>query len=350
MHRRTPVPFKTAWHALVATALLALSACASQSTTPAISAFQLEQAKEEALAELNALIANQSTVTETAPESYRVGPGDLLKVQVFGVEELDREVRVDGRGKLTLPLIGETHVGGKTVREVEQLIAARYEESYLRNPQINVLVEEYRARRIAVLGAVKAPKVYSVERSVRVIEALAMAGGLDKEAGGTVYVTDRIVDPDSGQPMQRKLIIHLDELLQSGASVDDAGENQLNVLLGEGATVTVPKAGVVYVEGAVHNPGAYTMQGETTVLKAVAMAGGLKFEARGSSIKVLKNEPSAQANSAGSVDIDHVRAHPKDDILLSDGDVVVVETNQLKAGVSTLFKTARGFFGFGIAL
>jgi Periplasmic protein involved in polysaccharide export len=257
--------FRTPWR--VGILVLALVGCASTPPQEQVSEFQ-NKAMQARVDKLNMQLALQSAaagVPKEAPESYRLGPEDLLEVNVFNVPALSREVRVDGQGYVTLPLVGEIAVAGMAIREVENLIAARYEESYLRNPQVSVLIKEHHSHRITVIGAVKEPSVYSVQRKIRLLEALALASGLIKEAGRTVYVTDQVLHPESRQRIQRNLVINLDELIR--------GDSALNVALGEGAVVNVPQAGVVYVEGAVERPGVYPLQGNTTVLQAVAMGG-----------------------------------------------------------------------------
>lgn len=328
---------------------LLLAGCGSvPSRDTEIADFQRDRAQEARVSDLNQQLAmhslSQNYGIEHRSDSYQLGSGDLVEVTVLGVPELSREVRVDGNGAIALPLINDVNVGGKTVAEASDIVAARYEESYLRDPQVSVLVKEHRSLRITVLGSVKEPKVYPVQRRMGVLEALALAGGLTKEAGRTVYVNDRVRDPDSGEPMRRNLVLNLDELINGGA-------DELNVTLGDGAVINVPEAGVVYVEGAVEKPGVYPLQKNTSVLKAIAMAGGLGFEAEGSAIRVLRvSRDGIPQDPMGPIDIENVRQNPESDIELNNGDVVVVETDAFKSALKGFVDTTRGFFGFGYTL
>ncbi|RMD68673.1 MAG: iron dicitrate ABC transporter ATP-binding protein [Gammaproteobacteria bacterium] len=318
-----------------------IAGCASTPHTEELAKLKADKEHQTRIDELNMQLALQSSASSSEPsaeESYRLGPGDVIEVVVFDVPELSREAQVDGYGRITLPLIGEVPVGGKTVAEAERQIASLYEASYVRNPQVSVLVKEHRSHRVTVMGAVKEPKVYAVQRSVRLVDALAMAGGLAENAGHTIHVMDFVID-DKGKRVRRSLVIDLNDLLN--------GKGNLNIVLGENAVIHVPEAGVVYVEGAVKKPGAYPLHRDTTVLKAVTMAGGLEFEAEKSSIKVLRSDAGGPV---AVVDIDHVREHPKDDFTLEDGDVVVVETNAAKSAFSGFFRGIKGIFGFGYSL
>ena len=110
-------------------------------------------------------------------EDYRIGPQDLLEIQVYGLEGLKRDVRVNSRGVVTLPLIGTVAVGGLTSQEAEELIRTSYEKDYLRNPQVSLFIKEYTSQRITVEGAVNRPGVYPIKGQTSLLQALAIAGG-----------------------------------------------------------------------------------------------------------------------------------------------------------------------------
>lgn len=111
---------------------------------------------------------------------YRVGPSDLLKITVFRVEELDRQVRVNNDGRIILPLIGAIEVAGRTAAQIESDIAGRYAAGYLQNPQVTVFVEEFASQRITVGGAVSKPGIYPISSRLTLLQALAVAEGADE--------------------------------------------------------------------------------------------------------------------------------------------------------------------------
>lgn len=120
---------------------------------------------------------------DPGPErTYRIGPYDLLKIEVFQVQELSRQERVNDEGNVTLPLIGSVRVAGLTPREAEQAIAAKLGEEYLQNPQVNIFVAEYASQKVTVTGRVKKPGVFPVAGRTTLMQAIALAGGLDDVA------------------------------------------------------------------------------------------------------------------------------------------------------------------------
>lgn len=111
---------------------------------------------------------------------YRIGPSDLLAVTVFQVQDLDREVRVNNAGQVSLPLIGSVDAAGRTVTELEAQIARAYGGKYLQNPQVSVFVKEFASQRVTVGGAVQKPGVFPLTSSrLTLLQAIALAEGLN---------------------------------------------------------------------------------------------------------------------------------------------------------------------------
>lgn len=108
---------------------------------------------------------------------YRIGPDDLIEVQVFGVDQLTRTVRVNARGLISLPLIGNLEVGGLTAQQAEALIVAKLAANYLQDPQVSLFIREYTSQRVTIEGAVNRPGVYPLRGPTTLLQSLAVAGG-----------------------------------------------------------------------------------------------------------------------------------------------------------------------------
>src|SRR5260370_33792847 len=122
-------------------------------------------------------------------EQYRIGPGDLLDIRVFKRLELSRDaVRVDARGGIRMPLIKEEiNAACKTEAELEKEIETRYKK-YLLQPQVSVFVKEFQSQPVAVLGSVKSPGRFILQRRLRILELLSFVGGPTEQAGRSVQV------------------------------------------------------------------------------------------------------------------------------------------------------------------
>jgi polysaccharide export outer membrane protein len=114
----------------------------------------------------------------SSSEAYRIGPNDLLEINVFRVDELSRSVRVDDRGNISLPLVGSMHVTGMTQQGFEKKLASILSKKYLQNPQVSVFIKEFTSKQVTVGGAVKRPGVFPIKGKTSVMQSIAMAEGL----------------------------------------------------------------------------------------------------------------------------------------------------------------------------
>lgn len=106
---------------------------------------------------------------------YRLGPGDLIKIQVFGESDLTVQTRLPGSGKLSYPFLGEINVAGQTVRQLRNTIANGLAGKYVKNPDVQVYILEYRP--VYITGEVKKPGGYPYVPGLTVIKAVSLAGG-----------------------------------------------------------------------------------------------------------------------------------------------------------------------------
>lgn len=125
---------------------------------------------------------------------YRMGALDLLEISVFQVEDLNRTVRINSSGHISLPLIGAVQAGGKTISELEAMIAAKLEEGFLQNPQVTVFVKEFSSQRVTVEGAVKQPGIYPITGRTSLLQALALAKGFEELAEQRSVVVFRTIE------------------------------------------------------------------------------------------------------------------------------------------------------------
>jgi len=110
-------------------------------------------------------------------DDYRIGPSDVLAINVWKDTELTRVVTVRPDGKISLPLVGELEVTGLTAASVQRLITQRLAE-YISSPQVTVMVQEVKSQTYIVVGKVTKPGSYELGKPTTVLEAIAIAGGL----------------------------------------------------------------------------------------------------------------------------------------------------------------------------
>ena len=125
--------------------------------------------------------------------SYRIGPLDVIRVEVFGAPELTREAEVDAAGNFSLPLAGAVVAAGRTPAELSGAIAAQLRERYLKNPQVSVNIVKAQSKTFTVDGAVREPGLYPIVGRMTLQQAIARARGADQVANLNNVVVFRTV-------------------------------------------------------------------------------------------------------------------------------------------------------------
>ena len=141
--------------------------------------------KSEEISQLNERLF-ASAQMNVSPIDDLIGSGDLLHVSVFEAKDLETKVRVNSRGYVTLPLLGQVLVKGLTAREAEEKTEDLYRKRYIKDPHVNIFIEESFSQRVTVVGQVRSPGTYDYLSKQRLIDVLALVGGLNDKAGRTV--------------------------------------------------------------------------------------------------------------------------------------------------------------------
>jgi polysaccharide export outer membrane protein len=275
-------------------------------------------------------------------KDYKVGAEDQLSVAIYGQDSLNREVRVNGQGEVTMPLVGAVKVAGMTPQEIEKRLAELYDARFLVNPQVTVEVKEFRHQRVAVTGAVAKPGSYEIIGPRTLLEVLSMASGFINQgyptggggqAGDVVDVIRHQNAPDvtaslkagSAKPFAPKtetIVINLRRLV-SGQ------DPQLNIPIRAGDVVHVPFAGTAYVLGGVRKPGNIAVKENITVSQAVALAGGVDPILGTNGITLMRFDDQGKPVTINT-NLSNIIARKDQDLPLKDSDVVVVNVSSLK--------------------
>lgn len=287
----------------------------------------------------------QTTQTPPKTADYQVGPEDLLEIQVFGQDNLNRAVRINGQGEVSLPLIGALKVAGMRSREIERRVMQLYDEKYLHDPQVNVFVKEYRHQRITITGAVEKPGYYEMIGSRSLMEMLGMAGGVSDRAGDTLHIirspanVAAASDNPKGirQPSQgsETIVVDLRRFL-------DESDTRLNLPIQHGDIIRVPHAANAYVYGAVRDPGPVPVKEKLTVSQAVAFRKGLSDTAA-RRVSLLRFDEKGQRVTI-DVDLNAVTKGTEPDVPIKGNDIVVVSDSTTRFLLMRFFDMCTGVF------
>lgn len=232
-----------------------------------------------------------------------IGPGDEVRVQVDGQQDMSGTMYVADDGTLTLALIGAVRVAGlspaEAARSIEQALRGG---QYLVNPHVTIVLTQGRTQRISVLGQVSKPGVYPVESTTTMFDLIAAAGGTTADAADTVF----IIRHEDGGPARVPVDLR---------GLSDPTKALPAVRLKSGDSVFVPRAPEFYIRGEVRTPNKYRLEPGMRVDQAIAKAGGTTD--RGSPNRVSVERKSADGSVRRS------SLHPTD--LVQPDDVIEVK-------------------------
>ena len=244
---------------------------------------------------------------------YVIGRGDVLLIRVWGDEDPTREVVVSPEGQIPFPLIGEVAAEGRSAEEVRRTITERLADGYLVNPQVEVVIKEYKSQKVYVLGQIVRPGTYPLESRASVLEIISRAGGLTEDAGDVAQIIRGQEGWNQGKPLQpdqegveEVITVDLRRMLAG-----KLGKQTIEVRHGD--TIFVPKSAVFYIFGEVNQPGKYRWEEELTVLKAVIIAGGFTDIASKRRMKIRRKDSEGEKKIRGKLDT-----------LVEPGDTVIV--------------------------
>ena len=320
-------------HTFVRTAILFILAVPSifaQQQKTAVAPDVANKSISRVAAETNDRIAQLAHASDVKQGDYLIGSGDLLGIEVFDVPELSRDVRVNETGYISLPLMPTKirAVGLNPIQLQDKLAELLQTNGLVSTPQVTVSVKEQHSQPITVIGAVKSPMVIQALRRTTLLQALSQAGGIADDAGTTVIVTrpspdiSESADPnDAVTPAApHTYTINLSDVLESA-------DPNFNIPLTGGDVVSVPRAGIIYVVGAVSRPGGFLMQNDLdrmTMLKMLSLAGGATSTAKLKNAVILRKNPSTGNRDQVPVDLSKLMHLKTQDVQMQANDILFV--------------------------
>ncbi len=304
-----------------------------------------------------------SHVSAPGPQiDLAMGPGDLIEISVFEVEELSKlKLRIPLRGTVTLPLIGQITAAGRSAIELEDDIRTRLQEKYIHDPQVAVFVLEHKSQRISITGSVRRGGVYPITSPLRLADALALSEGLTDDGDHVIYLIRRVPAGTIGKvqveaaPVKRAETVSptpSEEQVMVPIDLDQlaAGRDELNVPLEAGDVIHVPRAGSYYVGGSVERSGSFFLRGKTTAEQAIMVAGGPKRVADWEDVRVYRTTSGGEREILKfNMEAFEKGEGPKD-IELQKNDVVIVGESGAKVFLFGTLEFVRGMFSISRGL
>lgn len=220
-----------------------------------------------------------------ARQDYQLSPGDVVKITVYDHPDLLTEARLDETGRISFPLLGDIKLGGNDARQAEERIARDLEAGgFVKNPQINLIVLQFRGQQVNVIGQVNRPGRYPIEHASTVADMLANASGISASGADQIVLIRRKNGKDERQTIDTL------ELFYDGKLAKD-------VEVAGGDVIYVPRYPQIYIYGEVQRPGVFRLERNMTVVQALSVGGGLTQRGTQRGIRVLRRAPDGQVQS-----------------------------------------------------
>lgn len=245
---------------------------------------------------------------------YKIGTKDLLEIKVFELPELNQTVRVAEDGSVSFSLLGKVDVAGLTAQELENKLASILDQKYTKAAHVSVFVKEF--QKVAVFGAVGRPGNYELVGPTTLLQVISQAGGLTADAMSELYVFRQEKDG-----RKTRITVDLRDLITNG-------NQTLNIDLQPNDVVNIPVDLMltVFIYGEVKTPGAiqFRQSKKITLLQAIAQAGGATEWASRSRVVIKRKEGKTGKEIRIPVNLKDIIAGKISDIILVEGDVVIV--------------------------
>jgi polysaccharide export outer membrane protein len=278
-----------------------------------------------------------SPTPNTAPP-LRIGSGDLLEISVFDSPELSGRFRVDEKGDISAPLIGPVRVEGKTAVEAGEAVQQHYVDADILKPtkaHATVFISEYATQGILVTGEVKSGGLFPALGVRMFNDVMIAAGGVTATASSKVVIT-RKSDPDHP--------ITVEYNPEALAPVVP------KIQIFPGDTITVPRAGIVYVLGNVGHSGGFVLDGRKalTVETAMALSGGGGHGAAMNDVHLIRTYDGGRKEDI-HLEVKRILLGKAPDVELKDGDILYVPTSNVKLFTEQAINSAIGI-GTSVAI
>ena len=299
-------------------------------------------------------VAARQTIEPGNPvvSDYILGPDDQISIRVVDAMEIsDKPVLIGTSGYITLPMVGQFRASGLTVTQLEAELVSRL-KPYIRDPQVSVSIVEFRSQPVSVLGAVTNAGVIQLRGHKTLFEVISEAGGLKNDAGNSIKITrpkkNGPIDlptaaPDSSGQFSVAEV--------SVKSIMEGRNPQENIQIKPNDVISIPRAELIYVIGAVGRPGGFVLseREHISVLQALSMAQGLDRLASGGNARILHASGDALTRTEIPVDVKKILTGRTNDVQMAVNDILFIPTSATKSA------TVRGIeaaiqLGTGLAI
>ncbi len=305
-------------HSLYLLSVIAILPACQSTPVKTFDPYQTTEATSQELVKASSLTPLDPSLRRMPMEPYRLGPGDVIDIDLLGSIEGPQETFVGPDGKIYFHLLPGQQIWGLTLGETQRLLE-HHLAAYEQNPRVSITLREVHSRRVWVLGRVVRPGIFPLSQPMTVLEAISRAGGLftSRMSGSTEEMAD----------LHHSFLIRDNKLVPIDFNaLVRGGDTSQNIYLKADDFIYLPSAlgSEVYVLGGVYQPRAVAFKDQVTLLTALAHCRGLTEEARPKRVAIVRG--SLRSPTIATVDAQAILKGDKPDILLKPKDIVYIPT------------------------
>lgn len=233
-------------------------------------------------------------------KDYIIGPEDILEIKVWDNEDLNSIVEVSQEGTFTFLLIGRIQANGLSVFELKDLIEKKLADGYLVSPQVTITVQEYKSRKVFILGEVNKPGSYPLKGNTHILGLISQAGGITDSAGQTITIVRPKSRHQSGKISAKEG--KENEIITLDLGDFDANSKDDTFAIANGDSIYVNRAPRVFVIGEVQSPGELKWERGLTVRQAISLAGGSTEKASPKRVIVIRMKNGVEKELKSKMD------------------------------------------------
>ncbi|MGH9397580.1 MAG: polysaccharide biosynthesis/export family protein [Terriglobia bacterium] len=289
---------------------------------------------------------------------YKLGPEDVLTITVFNLPEMTETVRVENDGSITVKLLGRVKAAGLTTAQLRDELQEEWGKTYLEDPHVTVFIRQFHSNPISIVGAVSKPGLYQLPGPRTLIQVIAMAGGVNMPgtaagnmqggapAGRWAYITRKTGFSDL-KPIDGINVLAPDQVKIDLGRLLYSHDSALNIDIKPFDTITVSKAGIVYVVGAVLKSGGFTLEDRDslTALEALSLAQGFGPGSNTKHDEIIHTLTDG-TRQITSINLGKIMKGKAKDPVLTANDILVVPNSEMKtlagSGIGTALSTVSG--------
>jgi polysaccharide export outer membrane protein len=314
-------------------------------------------------------------------EDYRISPGDVIDIEVDRAPELSGMRRVTASGTIRLAYLGPVTADGKTADELAGFIADSLRGRYLKNPRVNVTIEQINSHTFFIQGAVNRPGAYQIEGRPSLLTLITVAGGLAESHGSTAFIIRETRRPEGDASKADEPKAPPNPQLKSGAAsppsqsraqsedrIPEAEEREgfesirvningllrgdfdKNMRLDPRSVVHIPPAEVFFVGGDVNEPGSFPFKEGATLRQAISLAKGMKYTAASGRAIIFREDPVTRKKEEIRIDAGKIMNGKQEDVPIIANDIVIIPNSRSKlvsgAILSALGVNSRRILGY----